>query len=109
MANKIGAAGYEPYSGPDDERLPRGMRTRWSRERIQAWVDQANGEFAVVDVCTRCEPEHPLIAREIEPHYLTHVETARARVIIGMLMDRTRSSDAVLDEVRAYLDRRHAG
>lgn len=106
MANKIGANGYEPYIGPDDPRLPRGMRARWSRERIQQYVDQANEEFKVVANCGQCDK--PLIAREVRPHYLSHVQTVRARQVIGMLEDDTRVTPDVLAEVRAYLEQRDA-
>lgn len=104
MANKIGTRGYEPYSGPDDERLPRGMRTRWPEERRAAWVEWANEEFLVVAECDKCQK--PLIAREVAAHYLTHVDSTRARQVIGMLADTTRFNDADLDEIRAYLDYR---
>lgn len=91
------------YTGIDDPLIPANVKRRYNTpEKLQAWVDKHNADWKTVQTCTVCDPPHPLTAREVGPHILTHVQSTRARQIIGTIQH-PRTKPADIAEVKAYL------
>lgn len=71
----------------DDPRLPAALaqRTRgWTDEKVQAWVDEHNERYQVVETCETCD--RPLIQEELLAHAIKHV-SPQARGAIGTVMN----------------------
>lgn len=45
---------------------------RHSLEAVAAWVEEQQARWKIVETCTRCKPERPLVAEEVQAHALNH-------------------------------------